>query len=132
MDDRSQSQAALHGTAVALLLAGAGLHYGWALVPVEHQAQVWNAAGAVVRAGLLMAVVWHVRSRWVLALAVWWLCEEAMVAGCSLAYILSPWEVLPGQAQCSALLQHDLGVYGLLAVALLAWKLPVRGDSYAD
>lgn len=124
MADHAHAHAAAHGAAVALLLAGAALHYGWALVPEQHQAQAWNAAGAVVRAGLLVAVVWHLRSRWVLALAAWWLAEEALVAGCSLAYIASPWKVLPGQAQCSALLQHDIGVYGLAAVALLAFYLP--------
>lgn len=115
-----------------MLLAGAGLHYGWALVPAEHQAQAWNAAGAIVRAGLLLALVWHVRSRWVLALSGWWIAEETLVAGCSVAYIVKPWAVAAGQAQCSALLQHDIGIYGLVAIAALAAYLPVRGDSYAE
>jgi len=128
MAHRTDAHATPHGAAVALLLAGAALHYGWALVPEQHQAQAWNAAGAAVRAGLLLAFVWHLRSRWVIALAAWWIAEETMVAACSLAYIASPWEVLPGNAQCSALLQHDLGVYGLAAVALLAFYLPPCKD----
>jgi hypothetical protein len=115
-----------------LLAAGAALHYGWALVPAEHQAQAWNAAGAAVRAGLLLAVLWHVRSRFALPVLAWWLAEESLVAGCSLAYIVKPWEVLPDQAQCSALLQHDLGVYGLVAIVAIVAALPVKADSYAD
>lgn len=129
MADHAHPHTAAHGAAVALLLAGAALHYGWALAPIEHQAQIWNAAGAAVRAGLLVAALMMasaigVRSRWFTALAAWWLAEEALVVGCSLAYIASPWHVPPGEAQCSALLQHDLGVYGLAAVALLALYRP--------
>jgi len=100
---------------------GAALHYGWALVPVQHQAQVWNACGAAVRAILLLLLVWRVRSWFVVAVAAWWLCEELMVAGCSIAYIISPWPIPKGQAQCSALLQFDIGKAGIVVLcALLA------------
>lgn len=104
---------------LALLLLGVGLFYGWAWFPAEHQAQVWNASGALTRAALLVALLWHVRDRWALLVGTWFLAEEAMVAGCSIAYIVSPWTVLPGEAQCSALLQFDLGRLGLACVALI-------------
>ena len=103
----------------ALLALGVGLHYSWSLVPAEHASQWWNASGAITRAALLLALVWHVRNRWALLVGAWWLCEEAMVAGCSIAYMLAPWQVLPGEAQCSALLQFDLGRVGLACVALI-------------
>ena len=111
-----------------LLLMGAALHYGWGLFPAEHQADVWNASGAIVRAILLLIVVWHIRSRAVLLIAAWWIAEEAMVAVCSLAYIAQPWPVMPGQAQCSALLSYDLGKIGLAAITLLLLCLPARVD----
>jgi hypothetical protein len=54
--------------------------------------------------------------------AFWWACEELMVIGCSSLYIVSPWEVLPGQAQCSALLQFDLGRIGLALAVFVLWR----------
>jgi hypothetical protein len=45
-----------------------------------------------------------------------------MVIGCSSLYIVSPWEVLPGQAQCSALLQFDLGRVGILLAVFALWR----------
>lgn len=112
--------------AAALLALGVGLFYGWAWFPVEHQAQAWNAAGALTRAALLIALVWHVRERWTLLVAAWWLAEEAMVAGCSIAFMVSPWQVLPGEAQCSALLQFDIGRVGLACIALILLARPCK------
>ncbi len=103
----------------ALIALGILVHYGWAWVPVEHQAQAFNAAGAFARAVLLVAVVWKLRSALAAFVAAWWVCEELMVAGCSLWFIASPWVIEPGQPQCSALLQFDLGRIGVLAVCFL-------------
>jgi len=113
-----------------LILAGAAiaLHYGWTLAPAEHQAQVWNAAGAIARAALLWAALAHFRmTRTLAAVALWWIAEEAMVATCSTAFIFAPWHVPPGAAQCSALLQFDLGKVGAATlVAILATVRPYR------
>jgi hypothetical protein len=98
------------------------VHYGWALVPAQHQADAWNALGAFARLSLVCAVAWRIRSRLVLFVAAWWAFEELLVIGCSLAFIASPWVVEPGQAQCSALLQFDLGRVGLLIAACLLWQ----------
>ena len=106
-------------TPPALLALGVGLHYGWAAFPPELQAQAWNASGAITRAALVLALLWHVRDRWALLVGAWWLAEEAMVAGCSIAYMVSPWVVPAGEAQCSALLQFDLGRVGLACIALI-------------
>lgn len=103
----------------ALIALGILVHYGWAWVPVEHQAQAWNASGAFARACLLVAVVWKLRSALAAFVAAWWVCEELMVAGCSLWFIASPWVIEPGQPQCSALMQFDLGRIGVLAVCFL-------------
>jgi hypothetical protein len=98
------------------------------MVPAERQADAWNVLGAFARLCLVGAVVWRLKSRLVLFVALWWAFEELMVIGCSLAYIASPWVVEPGQAQCSALLQFDIGRIGLLIAAGLLW-LAVRSDS---
>lgn len=96
----------------ALLLLGVFRHYGWELVSPEIQAQVWNAAGSIVIAIFLLATV----SRDTVLVTIWWISEEAQTVLCSVGWILSPWEVKEGQAQCSALLGFDLSTLGLLAV----------------
>ena len=95
------------------------LFYGWATVPVEHQSQVWNISGALARFVLLGAVIWRVRSRFVLLVGAWWAAEELMVAGCSAWFMVRPWVIPPGDSQCAALLQFDIGKIGLLAIVLL-------------
>jgi hypothetical protein len=106
--------------ALPLLALGALLFYAWSAFPPEHQAQVWNALGAAARAALLLSLVWGSRSRFVWLVVAWWLLEEAMVAGCSVLYIFHPWTVRPGDAQCSALLEFDLGKVGAVAMICLA------------
>ena len=120
------SRSLLHS--LALIALGVLVHYGWAWVPAEHQAQAWNALGAFARLLGWIGAAWLIRGTAAPLVAVWLACEELMVFGCSVAYIVSPWEVLPGQAQCSALLQFDLGRLGLLAAVFLLW-LHVRSDS---
>jgi hypothetical protein len=98
---------------------------------VEHQAQAFNAAGAFARACLLVAVVWRLRNALAAFVAAWWVCEELMVAGCSLWFIASPWVIEPGQPQCSALLQFDLGRIGVCVVAFLVASI-ARSYSVAN
>lgn len=101
------------------------VHYAWAWFPPEQQARVWNACGALGRLVLLTALVlvavlvWRVRSLLVLLCAAWWACEELMTIGCSVAFLYAKWLIPEGEAQCSALLQMDLGRIGLCAAALL-------------
>ena len=105
-----------------MLALGAALHYGWWLVPAQHQADVWNIAGAAARLVLLTWVLWHRRGL-VLAVGLWWALEEALVIGCSAWHIVAPWPRQAGQPQCNALLGYDLGTVGLLAVVVLAATL---------
>lgn len=112
-----------------LILAGAAiaLHYGWTLAPAEHQAQVWNASGAIARAILLWVALAHFRmTRTLAAVALWWLAEETMVATCSAVFIFAPWPVPPGAAQCSALLQFDLGKVGAATLVAILATFPHR------
>jgi hypothetical protein len=132
MAHRSDDARSVHHLALIVLLAGAALFYGWALAPVEHQSQVWNAAGSIARMSLLLAYVGTISNRFLLAVVLWYTGEESQVAACSVAYIVQPWEILPGQAQCSALLQTDIGAYGMAAVAVLLLAYPVRPDRCAN
>ena len=107
---------------LALIALGVLVHYGWAWFPPEHQAQAWNALGAFARLVGVSVAAWLIRSTVARLAAFWWACEELMVIGCSSLYIVSPWEVLPGQAQCSALLQFDLGRIGLALAVFVLWR----------
>jgi hypothetical protein len=122
----SHHPSAVHNLALAVFAGGVALHYGWALAPAEHQAQVWNAAGAIARLAMLLALVWPITDKWVAAVVLWYAGEETQIAACSAAYIVRPWEILPGQAQCSALLQTDLGAYGIAVVAMIVLTQPAN------
>lgn len=98
-----------------LLLLGVLRHYGWELFRPEIQAQVWNIVGSVVIILFLIAIA----TRETLLVILWWIAEEAQAATCSTLWIIRPWEVKPGEAQCSALLGFDMGTLGLLAVATI-------------
>ena len=85
--------------------------------------------GAALVLVLLSAVYRHApRSRVLLAvlcLACWYSLQTLI---CSAAYMVEPWEVLPGQGICSARVEFDLGAVGVMLVAGLAFWLsnPVR------
>lgn len=105
--------------ALALLLVGGWAHYAWAAVDPEWQADVWNAGqGALML--LVLSVVWSSAGRMVrmacALLGIW----SIMQTGCSIAYMVAPWPVSDGQAQCSAALGLPLGLLGLVLLAVAA------------
>ena len=106
------------------------MFYGWALVTVEHQAQVWNISGSVARLVLLNVVLWRVRSVFVLLVGAWWAAEELMVAVCSAWFMWRPWVIEPGQSQCSALLQFDIGKVGMLIIVFIVMYLTTMTGSH--
>jgi hypothetical protein len=110
-----------------LLAAGAALFYGWSAFPAHVQADVWNITGSATRVLLLLALVWRVRSRALVIVSAWWCMEEASVIICSTWYIIAPWPILPGQAQCSALLHYDLAKVGAaIMAAVTLWVMRTR------
>ena len=117
-----------HHRAIGLIALCVAMNYGYLIFDPADRAQAWNAAGAVTRAALLIALAWRWRGPvlWVVA---WWLAEEAMTAGCSILYILRPWVVPVGQDQCSALLGLDLGKIG--AAVLLTVMVAVHTRNQA-
>ena len=105
--------------AAPIIVAGVLLFYGWAWWPHEHQAQVWNITGSAVRLALLWILIWRPRGP-LLWVALWWTAEELLVIGCGTAYMLKPWVVVAGEAQCRTLLGYDFGTVGTLVVAAIA------------
>jgi hypothetical protein len=108
--------------AATLLLLGVLRHYSWELFEPEIQANIWNVCGSIVIVIFLLAVA----SRESLLVVIWWIAEEAQTILCSIGWILSPWEVKKGEAQCSALLGFDLSSAGLLAVSMILVCQAVR------
>jgi hypothetical protein len=103
--------------AASMLLLGVLRHYGWEIVRPEWQAHVWNISGAATILVFLWSFAWRWRVTTLIAL--WWSFEEMQVIVCSLGWLYRPWPVLPGQAQCSALIGFDLSSVGLLCVAAI-------------
>lgn len=108
--------------AIGLLALGVARHYGYLLADQADHADIWNAAGAVTLAAMLIALAWRWRGP-VLLVVAWWVAEEVMVAGCSLAYMVQPWIVGPGQDQCSALIGLDISKISAAVIAALAFSL---------
>ena len=109
--------------APALLLICAARHYGWALFPELMRGSVSKALGAAAALCLLWLVAKAYRTRYVLPVVIWWAWEEAQTLLCSVAYAYAPWEVPAGQSVCSAGVAFDLGAFGLVAMAVLAYRL---------
>jgi hypothetical protein len=109
-------------SAALLLLVGTARHYGYALAPPDAQADVWNIAGALT----IIALLWSMRrglSPMAGLIALWFAAEELLVAGCSAAWLVQPWAVMPGDEQCSAKIGLKIGALSLIVVAILAAKL---------
>lgn len=112
------------GLALGLLLVGVAAQFLWQLFP---GGQVWNASQALLCVALLALVAnaYPARSvRLVCALLAVW---QSMTAGCSIAYLIRPWPIEPGQGQCSAALNLPLGAISGCVALVLAWRLYVRG-----
>lgn len=115
--------------AAELLLIVAAREHLWALAPAQHQGVVSKMLGACM-ALVLLSVVYRLAQpsallHAVLAVGAW---AQLQAILCTLAFILKPWAVLPGQGMCSARVDFDLGALGLLGVAWIAWRLTVRPD----
>lgn len=107
-------------TAMVLLLVGLAAAYGWQLAPEQHVAMVWNISLGLWPVCLLMLVALLYRSRAVVCVCALLSVFGLMVAGCSLAYMLKPWPMMPGQERCSAALNYPLGLLGaVIALALV-------------
>lgn len=107
-------------TALALLMAGLLVGYGWQIAPTEHVGAVWAVTQSLWQVGLLALLAALYRSWAVVAVCALLSCFALMVAGCELAYKLRPWPISPGDELCSAGLNYPLGLLGaVIALALV-------------
>lgn len=109
----------------ALLLLGWWLgHHAYKLAPVAIEGHAWNIGGAAARLVLLALVVLAWRSPLIDAPVAWFAAEEVQAIGCTAAYIINPWPMVPGQEKCSEAL--GIPLQAVCLVALLwsgAWLL---------
>lgn len=110
-----------HVVASLLLLGAWVTFYGYEFAPPHSQADVWNAGGAAGRLLLLVLVVLAHRAWSVSAAAVWWAVEDLQVLGCTVLWLVQPWQMQPGEMQCSAAIGVPLSLAGLSLGALVAW-----------
>lgn len=85
------------------------------------QGMASKGLGACAILALLCMVYRNHKRAWPVLL--WWAWEELQVALCSVAWMLGPWTVEPGQGICQARMGFDIGAAGLIAVAALAYTL---------
>lgn len=114
--------------ALLLLAMSAIVNYGYELAPLAVQPDVQNVCRALVLI-LFGAVLLALAPCWVTFVAfVVWSLEQALVIGCSVAYILRGSPATDAGNQCTGLMSYD---FNGLGVAMLAGALAfaLRRDS---
>lgn len=106
--------------ALLLVLVATAAQLGYHYVPPAAAADVWNIGLACLVLVLLLLVANAYR-----AAAMWRVCGlvstwAVLQAGCSLAWLVRPWKVEPGQAQCSAVLDFPLTIISAWLAGLAA------------
>ena len=125
--DIQQTKRWAHPVAFAIVTLTIVCHYLWKRFPAEMQADIWNISMAVYSMLVTIAAGLVFRSRLV------WLAVALssgyflQVAGCSAAYLISPWDVGPGEEQCSAGLHFPLGTLGLAVAMIVLSKITKKG-----
>ncbi len=105
--------------AVALLLVGGVAQFAWHHAPEQAQADVWNVSQAMLVLFLLAAFASAYRSVWTWSAAALLGSWQLLTVACSLAYLLRPWQVRPGEEQCSAALNVPFGAIGAWLLVLM-------------
>lgn len=119
-------------TAIGLLAVGMFTVFGWKWAPEWAQADVWNASMAILAIFLLGALALAYRGYPRLVLVCCYLAVLFMfTAGCSMLWLASPLEVLPGQDQCDARFKMPLALVGLFVglVVLVLIRSPRGGKN---
>ncbi len=110
--------------AAGLLAAWYIGHHAYRLAPVEIEGHAWNIGGAaskLILLALLSLLMWHPV---VHTLAAWVAAEEIQAIGCTVAYIVNPWPMSPGDEKCSRALGLPLQAVCLIALLWAgAWLL---------
>lgn len=112
------------GVAIALLLMASVREFVWQWVVPDLQGDVREITLWPLIVLLCVLVAINYRDRLICASCAAVALMSSTSAGCSLAYLIQPWAVEPGQEQCTAHWGAPmLLVSGLAAVLVLAlWK----------
>lgn len=108
--------------ALALLLVGGAAGLGYHHVRPDIAGDVWNASQAALNL-LTLAMVAIAYPGWPRAVCALLASWQALAAGCSVAWIVKPWPVQPGQAQCSAALDLPITAVGAWLLVVIALRL---------
>jgi hypothetical protein len=110
---------------------GVVAQFAWRIAPEGMQDEAWTVSQAVLITcllGMVAALYPHrehrVAVRVVCALLACW---QFMTIGCTVAWIVQPWQRQEGEALCSDLLNLPLGAISGCVALLLAWRLYTRG-----
>lgn len=116
-------------TAIALLLLTMSKATAWKWFPEAIQAEAWNACQAFMAATLLLLVALLYQSRLVWMAALWGIGMELQTAACSIAYMVKPWEINPGDELCSSGLGFPIGLLsaGMGLIVLQYLRTPWMG-----
>ena len=103
-----------------LLLLFAARHYGYPHLPYAWWGEAFAAAGSVC----IIALVLLLRPWW--PLGAWIVGEELLVAGCSVWWIVDPWDMTGQEEQCSARVGLKIGAVGLVLLAYTTQALALK------
>lgn len=110
--------------AAAVLVAWWLGHHAYKLAPIAIEGHAWNIGGALsklVFAALVALLVWHPVVHTLLA---WVATEELQAVACTVAYIVNPWPMSPGDEKCSRALGAPIQSACLIALLWSgAWLL---------
>lgn len=111
--------------AAMILLGWWAAHYAYQWAHVEHQGTVFNIMRSAVSLMLLTMIAYQ--SRVVALPAAGMAGEEIQVIGCGTWWLVSPWEIKPGDELCSSGLGIPLGSIGIMALGMVAAHLYDEG-----
>lgn len=113
----------LDAAAVFILAVGVARHYGYTLAQPEDMGIVSKALGGAAMLAVVPFIWKAYPSRLMGLVLAWWTFEALQIVLCSTAYWIKPWEVQTGQSICSAAIGTDLGALGIMAAAVILWRI---------
>lgn len=109
--------------AALVLLAGVLKHYAWDLFDPGLKGVAAKGLGSLAMLALLGAVLYLAWSRAMAMVVAWFAFEEAQTVICTSAWLIKPWVLDPNRAMCSQRLDFDLGAIGVMAIAVILWRV---------
>ena len=115
--------------AIVVLVAAWVAHWAYHFAPVGMEGHAWNVGQAIGRVLLLFVIVSAWRTALVHVPAAYMLAEEVQVIGCTIGFVIKPWDVLPGQSKCSEAIGYPLVFTAAVAIVWVGLWLLDKGKS---